>query len=235
MHQSANSQEFQELENQATAIFNIKKEKLETAMSIDQDLEPEKYRQLISEAKNIETEYQKYRADAKELVIKTDPEHSTKDSDYVFLSFILKYMPNGIIGLLLAVIISAAMSSTAGELNALSSTTTIDFYKRLIKPNDTPKHFVKVSKIITAFWGLLAILFAIFAQLLENLIEAVNILGSVFYGTILGIFLVAFMFKKVKGNTVFIAAITAQLVVFILFVFYQDYIAYLWFYVIVCR
>lgn len=143
-------------------------------------------------------------------------------------------MPNGIIGLLLAVIISAAMSSTAGELNALSSTTTIDFYKRLIKPDDSPKHFVKVSKIITAFWGLLAILFAVFAQLLENLIEAVNILGSVFYGTILGIFLVAFMFKKVKGNMVFTAAITAQLVVFILFAFFQDHIAYLWFNVIGC-
>jgi Na+/proline symporter len=234
MHQSANSQEFEDLENKAAALFNIKKEKLETAMSVDQDLEPERYRQLLSEAKNIETQYQVYRANAKDLVIETDPEHSTKDSDYVFLSFILKYMPNGIIGLLLAVIISAAMSSTAGELNALASTTTIDFYKRLIKPNDTPKHFVKVSKYITMFWGIMAILFAIFAQLLENLIEAVNILGSVFYGTILGIFLVAFMFKKVKGNTVFIAAITAQLVVFILFAFYQDYIAYLWFNVIGC-
>ena len=234
MHESANSEEFKELENQATALFNTKKEMLETAMSIDQDQEPEKYRRLISEAKNIEAQYQGYRADAKDLVIKTDADHSTKDSDYVFLSFILKYMPNGIIGLLLAVIISAAMSSTAGELNALSSTTTIDFYKRLIKPDDSPKHFVKVSKIITAFWGLLAILFAVFAQLLENLIEAVNILGSVFYGTILGIFLVAFMFKKVKGNMVFTAAITAQLVVFILFAFFQDHIAYLWFNVIGC-
>ena len=234
MHESANSEEFKELENRATALFNTKKEMLETAMSIDQDQEPEKYRRLISEAKNIEAQYQGYRADAKDLVIKTDADNSTKDSDYVFLSFILKYMPNGIIGLLLAVIISAAMSSTAGELNALSSTTTIDFYKRLIKPDDSPKHFVKVSKIITAFWGLLAILFAVFAQLLENLIEAVNILGSVFYGTILGIFLVAFMFKKVKGNMVFTAAITAQLVVFILFAFFQDHIAYLWFNVIGC-
>ena len=234
MHESANSEEFKELENRATALFNTKKEMLETAMSIDQDQEPEKYRRLISEAKNIEAQYQGYRADAKDLVIKTDADHSTKDSDYVFLSFILKYMPNGIIGLLLAVIISAAMSSTAGELNALSSTTTIDFYKLLIKPDDSPKHFVKVSKIITAFWGLLAILFAVFAQLLENLIEAVNILGSVFYGTILGIFLVAFMFKKVKGNMVFTAAITAQLVVFILFAFFQDHIAYLWFNVIGC-
>jgi len=234
MHQSSNSQEFQDLEDQATLLFNTKKEKLETAMSIDKNLEAEKYQQLINEAKNIEGQYQGFRADAKDLVIRTDPDHSTKDSDYVFLSFILKYMPNGIIGLLLAVIISAAMSSTAGELNALSSTTTIDFYKRLVKPDDTPKHFVKVSKIITAFWGLLAILFAIFAQLLENLIEAVNILGSVFYGTILGIFLVAFMFKKVKGNTVFVAALFAQLVVFILFAFFQDYIAYLWFNVIGC-
>jgi Na+(H+)/acetate symporter ActP len=234
MHESANSEEFQDLEHKATALFDTKKAVLAEAMSINPTLEPDRYDQLINEANTIESKYQRYRADAKDLVIKTDPDHSTKDSDYVFLSFILKYMPNGIIGLLLAVIISAAMSSTAGELNALSSTTTIDFYKRLIKPNDTPKHFVKVSKIITAFWGILAIMFAIFAQLIENLIEAVNILGSVFYGTILGIFLVAFMFKKVKGNTVFISAIIAQLVVFILFAFFQDYIAYLWFNVIGC-
>jgi len=234
MHNSENSSEFKQLEEQANLLFEAKKGKLEAALLTDQKLAPDDYEKLMVEAKNLENQYQVIRSDAKQLVLKTDPEHSTKDSDYVFLSFILKYMPNGIIGLLLAVIISAAMSSTAGELNALSSTTTIDFYKRLIRPDDTPGHFVKVSKLITAFWGFLAIMFAIFAQLLENLIEAVNILGSVFYGTILGIFLVAFFTKKVSGNNVFIAAIAAQLAVFILFAFYQDYIAYLWFNVIGC-
>ena len=166
------------------------------------------------------------------MVIETFPGHSTKDSDYVFLSFIMNYLPNGLIGLLLAVIISAAMSSTAGELNALGSTTTIDFYKRIINQKASGKHYVTVSKLLTLFWGILAITFALYAQLLENLIEAVNILGSVFYGTILGVFLVAFMFKRVKGNTVFIATLIAQTIVFVLFANIE--IAYLWFNLIGC-
>jgi Na+/proline symporter len=132
------------------------------------------------------------------------------------------------------VIISAAMSSTAGELNALGSTTTIDFYKRVFNENANETHYVKISKYLTLFWGVVAILFALFAQLLENLIEAVNILGSVFYGTILGVFLVAFIFKHVKGNAVFIATLFAQAIVFILFAQYQDVIAYLWFNLIGC-
>jgi len=234
MHQSKNADAYKTLEQKAGAIFAEKKEKIEEAFTIDSEINPDRYNQLLADAKQLETQYSGIRTQAKEMLLKTDPDHSTKDSDYVFLSFILKYMPNGIIGLLLAVIISAAMSSTAGELNALSSTTTMDFYKRLSKTKKSDKQMVRSSKLFTAFWGLLAILFAVFAQLLENLIEAVNILGSVFYGTILGIFLVAFFFKKVKGNRAFIAAIIAQITVFLLFAFLQDYIAYLYFNVIGC-
>ena len=234
MHRSAEAGRFKTLEADAAKLFAEKKEKIEAAMQARRNDETQKFKSLLAEAKGIEAQYDAIRSEAKTLVLETDPDHSTKDSDYVFLSFILKYMPNGIIGLLLAVIISAAMSSTSGELNALGSTTTVDFYKRLIKPEAKPAHFVKVSKLITAFWGIMAILFAIFAQLLENLIEAVNILGSVFYGTILGIFLVAFFFKKVKGNAVFPAALIAQTVVFIFFAFLSDHVGYLWFNVIGC-
>ncbi len=152
----------------------------------------------------------------------------SKDSDYVFLSFIIKYLPTGIVGLLLAVIFSAAMSSTSGELNALSSTTTIDFYKRVIKKDGSDKHYLNVSKALTLGWGLIAIGFALFAHLVENLIEAVNILGSIFYGTILGIFLVAFFIKFVKGNAVFIAALITQSVIIIIFALFKDDIAYLY-------
>lgn len=116
----------------------------------------------------------------------------------------------------------------------MGSTTTVDFYKRVINENAEDAHYVKTSKLLTLFWGIVAIMFALFAQLLENLIEAVNILGSVFYGTILGVFLVAFIFKKVKGNAVFIATLFAQAIVFILFAQYQDVIAYLWFNLIGC-
>lgn len=231
MKQSVNADEYNNLEEEASKIFELKKVKLAEAVELKDD-HPSEYQTSINEAKELESKYQDYRTDAKALVIETFPGHSTKDSDYVFLSFIMNYLPNGLIGLLLAVIISAAMSSTAGELNALGSTTTIDFYKRIINQKASGKHYVTVSKLLTLFWGILAITFALFAQLLENLIEAVNILGSVFYGTILGVFLVAFMFKKVKGNTVFIATLIAQTIVFVLFANIE--IAYLWFNLIGC-
>lgn len=234
MHNSEKSTDFIALEKEASDIYFQKKDELNRALQTDQKLAPEQYATHIHNATELENQYQALRDKAKAMVISEKPKHSTKDSDYVFLSFILKYMPNGIIGLLLAVIISAAMSSTAGELNALSSTTTIDFYKRLFSPDKSPKQMVNTSKWITAFWGALAISFALTAQLLENLIEAVNILGSVFYGTILGIFLVAFIFKRVKGRQVFIAALIAQASVFILFAFFQDHVAYLWFNLIGC-
>jgi Na+/proline symporter len=143
-------------------------------------------------------------------------------------------MPVGLVGLLLAVILSAAMSSTAGELNALGSTTSIDFYKRVIKPEASDAHYLIASKWLTAGWGAVAVGFALFADLFENLIEAVNILGSIFYGTILGIFLTAFFLKRVRGNSVFIAALIAQAIVFSLFVFFSEDISYLYYNVIGC-
>jgi Na+/proline symporter len=174
------------------------------------------------------------RDEAKALVRQAFPSNSQKDSDYVFISYILNFMPSGLVGLLLAVIISAAMSSTAGELNALGSTTSVDFYKRLIKKEADERHYLIVSKLLTAFWGLMAVGFALYADLFENLIEAVNILGSLFYGTILGIFLTAFFLKSVKGNAVFLAAIIAQASILILYHFESDRISYLYFNLIGC-
>lgn len=152
---------------------------------------------------------------ARTLIKKIDEEPN--DKDYVFIHFILNYLPTGLIGLLLAVIFSAAMSSTASELNALSSTTTIDIYKRNLKTEKSDAHFVKASKLFTLFWGAVAILFACFGTLVENLIQLVNIVGSVFYGTILGIFLVAFFIKYVKGSTIFYAGVISQLTIFIIY------------------
>ena len=143
-------------------------------------------------------------------------------------------MPAGLVGLLLAVILSAAMSSTAGELNALGSTSSVDFYKRVFSPGRSEKHYLIASKWLTAFWGVVAVSFALFADLFENLIEAVNILGSIFYGTILGIFIVAFFLKFVRGRAVFFAALIAQASVILVFLFLKDHISYLYFNVIGC-
>ncbi|MGB1042337.1 MAG: sodium:solute symporter [Tenacibaculum sp.] len=163
---------------------------------------------------------------AKEIIIKADDKVETNDKDYVFIHFILHNLPKGLIGLLLAVILSAAMSSTASELNALASTTAIDLYKRNVTQEYSEAHYVKMTKWFTLGWGVLAILVACVANLFDNLIQLVNIIGSIFYGNVLGIFLLAFFFKFVKSNAVFIAAIITQLI--IIFVWKADWLPFLW-------
>jgi Na+/proline symporter len=172
------------------------------------------------------------RAKAKDVVKAALPKAETKDSDYIFITFVLQYLPMGLVGLLLAVILSAAMSSTASELSALGSTTMVDFYRRSFVRDASDRHYLWVSKVMTVFWGALAVAFATFASLLDNLIQAVNILGSIFYGTVLGIFLAAFFVKHVRGHSVFLAALVSQAVVVVLF--FQSDIGFLWYNVIGC-
>jgi len=172
------------------------------------------------------------RKEAKALVARALPGVETKDSDYIFITFVKRWLPSGLFGLLIAVILSAAMSSIASELTALGATTTVDFYRRIFRQDASDRHVLVASKLFTVFWGLVAVGFATFASLLDNLIQAVNILGSIFYGTVLGIFLVAFFVKQVRGHAVFAAAVLSQAAVIALF-FLSD-IGYLWFNVIGC-
>ena len=151
--------------------------------------------------------------EVKALVKDNNPSAEINDKDYIFMNYVIDYLPHGVIGLLFAVMFSAAMSSTASELNALASTTTIDIYKRSIKKSENDQHYLLSSKFFTLLWGIIAIIFATTASLFENLIQAVNLLGSLFYGTILGIFVVAFYFKDIKSNAVFYSAIMAEILV----------------------
>lgn len=175
------------------------------------------------------------RDQAKELIAKVDSKAETNDKDYVFLHFILHYLPKGLIGLLLAVILSAAMSSSASELTALASTTAIDIYKRNVKSELSEKHLLNATQFFTLGWGLVAILFACFCTLFENLIQLVNLLGSIFYGTVLGIFLVGFLFKYVKGKSIFFSAVISQVSIFFIYYYFihiypsgQEKLGYLW-------
>jgi solute:Na+ symporter, SSS family len=145
------------------------------------------------------------------------PAAKTQDRDYIFLNFVLSNFPNGVIGLLLAVMFSAAMSSMAGELNALASTTTVDIYKRIVRQHADDRHYVIVSRWLTILWAIIAMVFAALASFSENLIQYVNIVGSLFYGTILGIFLTAFYIKWIKGTAVFTAALITQMIIFYLY------------------
>ena len=194
------------------------------ASSGDRDIAMSRLRDLDAQAREL-------RDRTKAVLEQAGVDPKSKESDYVFISFILQQMPHGLVGLLIAVILCATMSATAATLNALGSTTAIDFYRPLI-PNASDHHYVVAAKALTAAWGLIAIGVASFASLVENLIEAGNILGSVYYGSILGLFLAAFFIRRATGSAVFFAALLAQALVFILFA--TTNIGYLWYNLIGC-
>jgi Na+/proline symporter len=194
--------------------------------------EEDRIEQANQQLQNIKSQADAIRDQGIQIMKKNDPGMDTRDTNYIFLSFVVKYLPVGVIGLVLAVIFAASMSSTASELNALASTTVVDIYKRLIKKDKDDRHYLKVSRIATFFWGIYAILLAQTASRLGSLIEAVNIVGSLFYGTILGIFLVGFYMKFIRGTATFYAAIIAELIV--LFCFLFTGITFLWYNVIGC-
>ncbi len=219
--QSSQGPQYNQLKAELKAI---EQEKAQVALALSQD---EKhfgqnklvFNELLNEEKDI-----RQRANA--LIKASDEKLQTNDKDYVFIHFILHNLPKGLIGLLLAVILSAAMSSTASELNALASTTAIDLYKRNLKTEKSDKHYLLASKLFTLFWGIFAISVACTADLFDNLIQLVNIIGSIFYGNVLGIFLLAFFVKYVQSKATFIAAIITQIIV--LFGWYFDWMPYLW-------
>ncbi|CAM1335198.1 sodium:solute symporter [Tenacibaculum aestuariivivum] len=210
------AEEYQSLKTKHILIENQKKALIFDGLTIENK---KQLQELNEQDKSIKKQ-------AKEVISKADTQVETNDKDYVFIHFILHNLPKGLIGLLLAVILSAAMSSTASELNALASTTTIDLYKRNASKEYDDAHYVKMTKWFTLGWGILAISVACVANLFDNLIQLVNIIGSIFYGNVLGIFLLAFFFKFVKSNAVFIGAIITQII--IIAVWKLDLLPYLW-------
>ncbi len=230
-----------ETEKVKSGSYSQEYSQLETEFEILQDQKREKLRAMLDESssENIKNELnaiskneQLIKSNAKEIIKKNNPAADTNDTNYIFITYIVNYLPVGLIGLLLAAIIAASMSSTSAELNSLASTSMVDIYKRLINKNASDEHYLKFSKFATIGWGVYAIIFALLASELGSLIEAVNILGSLVYGTILGIFLAAFYTKNITGNSVFISAIIAEAVVLYCFLFTS--IPFLWYNVIGC-
>lgn len=172
------------------------------------------------------------RQEAVKQLRQVDPSATSNDADYVFIRFVVEQLPHGLVGLLVAVFFASALSSKAAELNALGSTTIVDFYRDGLKPGASEAHYVRVSKLFTVLWGLAALTFALAARLAENLIQAVNILGSLFYGVVLGLFLVAFFCKKVGGTAVFWGAVAGEAVV--VYFFLATPVGYLWYNLIGC-
>ena len=224
--QSEYANDYQALE---TDHKELEKEKRMAQHSFSAALELKEYN-AIEQAKQdiikINERENANRETAKSLISQADGTVETNDKDYVFIHFILNNLPMGLIGLLLAVILSAAMSSTASELNALGTITALDLYKRNVKKEYGQEHYLKATKAFTLLWGIIAIIIANVASLFDNLIQLVNIIGSIFYGNVLGIFLLAFFFKFVKGNAVFVAAIVTQVIVIV--GYNLDWMSYLW-------
>jgi Na+/proline symporter len=217
--------EYLDLQKQHAQLFENKKAALlEIA---DSDLNED-----FSKIKSINAESEIVKKKAQDLIVATDPNAEKNDVNYIFLTFVTNYLPKGLVGLLIAMILLASMGSMASAFNSLTSTSIIDIYKRLIKPEATEKHYLNSSKIVTLFWGVFCVIVALFATKMGSLIEVVNILGSWFYGTILGVFLVAFYMKNVKGGVVFYAAILAEALV--LYFYFIDLTAFLWLNLIGC-
>lgn len=229
--------DYQQLEKEHEAVFTLKESAIRSLISAIDNKDETAISAAQANVTSLADQERALQAEADEIIMKANDQAETKDQDYVFISFVINYLPVGLVGLLLAVIFSAAMSSTASELNALATTTVIDIYKRSVVKNRTDHHYLMSSKWLTIIWGLLALTFAQTASLFENLIQAVNIVGSLFYGVILGIFMVAFFMKRVKGNAIFIAAIIGEAVVASGFVMNHLgvlKIGYLWFNLIGC-
>ena len=228
----AHSQAYEHLESEFELLHDEKQTHIRQMLSAMEGSEEAEIEQALETLEGSRFQEQQLRQEAASLIALSDPGADSNDINYIFLTFVINYLPVGLVGLILAAILSASMSSTAAELNALASVSVIDIYRRIFKPGKSDRHYLTVTKIVSVFWGAYAIGFAMFANSLGSLIEAVNILGSLFYGSILGIFIIAFSFKKIGGDATFIAAIVAEAVVLTCFFFSE--IPYLWFNVIGC-
>lgn len=217
---------YNELEQQHTAIFNQQQIEIRQLLNHIEKDDASAVDASQTRIRDLKKQDNQIRQDVKDLIKKQSPETSTRDTDYVFLTFVVNYLPVGIVGLLLAVIFCAAWSASASELSALATTTVVDFYRRSWVKNQTDKHYLRASKLFTVLWGAIALGFAAVARQFENLIQAVNIIGSLFYGVILGIFFVAFFLKKVGGNAVFVAALISEAIV--MYIYFFQGIAFLW-------
>ncbi len=202
--------EFLEIQDQYNAVYDLKQQAI-TDWKINDSKE------ALQDIILFEKQETQLRDDLKTVIQDKAPTIEANDKDYVFIYYILNYLPSGVVGLLIAVILSAAMSSTSSELNALATTSVVDIYKRNFNPNISDRKYLAASRWFTLFWGSVAIFFAVNASLFENLIQAVNIIGSLFYGTILGVFAIAFLFPKIGGRATMTSILIVEPIIILLY------------------
>jgi Na+/proline symporter len=220
-------QEYQRLEAASADIFNQKQEALASFQQAEKNGASAAAQQALQQISALDRQHHELRTQSKTILQNAGIKGDANDKDYVFIHFVLSHIPVGLVGLMLAMIFCASWSTTASELSALSATSVSDIYRRSLAPGKSDAHYLRASKIATVIWGAFIVVFALFASLSENLIQAVNMVGSMFYGAILGIFFTAFFMKGVKGRAVFYAAMVAEAVVLVCFWLNKD--AFLWY------
>ena len=232
--QTSHAGELLALESEYNKVFERKRARVQSLAEAISRNDTQAVEREKADVKLIQEDERRVRAAVREKIGESVPSAGTLDKDYVFINFVMTYLPHGLVGLLLAVVFSAAMSSMASELNALATTSVVDVYKRSINTSASEMHYVNALKLFTAAWAIFAALFASLAHQSENLIQFVNIVGSLFYGTILGIFISAFYIKFMKAWAVFIAGIIAELVILYLYFFKREEVAFLLYNIIGC-
>jgi len=230
--QSKYAEQYNKLEDQYSAVFQQRKNKADDLINAFNSKDESRINEAQDALKIADKQSAAIRQEAISVMKKNNSQANEDDTNYVFLNFVTHYLPRGLIGLLIAIIFLASMGSTASALNSLASTSVIDIYKRIINPGATPNNYLVASRLATVFWGVVCVAMALYASKVGNLLEYVNKLGSYIYGTILGVFVVAFYLKKVKGNAVFIAAIITEIIICICG--YYEIVAYLWLNAIGC-
>jgi Na+/proline symporter len=230
--QSSYATQYNYLDQQYTQAFEQKKVKANELIKAIDSKDAEQINHAQDALKVADMQSRIIRQSAIDLMKQNNAGADGNDTNYVFLTFVTQYLPKGLIGLLVAIIFLASMGSTASALNSLASTSVVDIYKRIINPGASERNYLNASRLATIFWGVVCIGMALYASRIGNLLEAVNQLGSYIYGTILGVFIVAFYLKKIKGNAVFIAAVITEAIICMLG--YFDVIAYLWLNAIGC-
>jgi Na+(H+)/acetate symporter ActP len=223
---TAQATEYARLEGADALIFKEKKQVLETLQQARKTEDPAGVQVAIGQLQILEKQRFELLAQSK-TVLQSAGVKDANDKDYVFINFVLSHIPVGLVGLMLAMIFCASWSTTSSELSALSATSVSDIYRRSLAPGKTDAHYLLASKIATVIWGGFIVAFAIFASLSENLIQAVNMIGSMFYGTILGIFFTAFFLKSVNGRAIFYAALVGEAIVLVCFWLNKE--AFLWY------
>ena len=223
--------EYSGLEKQYSEAFEKKKASAESFSQATESKDNSKIEAANSALKQSDNQQLEIRNKAIALIKKNNGKADT-DTNYVFLNFVTHFLPRGLIGLLIAIVFLASMGSTASALNSLASTTVVDIYKRIINPKASDKAYLDASRLATGFWGLVCIGMALYAGKVGNLLEAVNQLGSYIYGTILGVFVVAFYLRKIRGTPVFIAAVLSEIIIIVMGL--TNVIAYLWLNAIGC-